>query len=146
MEESVFLSSFPEADEKYSEPDLEKKWDDLFLLRSEVNKALEIKRAERFLGNSLEAKVILRLSQKHKDLLLENQDFLPSFFIVSAAEINDESVGDAYKSTEIEGLEIRVERAAGAKCQRCWNWSEAVGTFADATDICERCHKTVSST
>jgi isoleucyl-tRNA synthetase len=145
LEESVFLSSFPEADEKYSDPDLEKKWDDLFLLRSEVNKALEIKRAERFLGNSLEAKVILRLSQKYKDLLSENKDFLPTFFIVSAAEINDESVEDTYKSTEIEGLEIRVERAAGAKCQRCWNWSEAVGTFAEAPDVCERCHKAVCS-
>ena len=146
MEASVFLSSFPEADEKYSAPDLEKKWDDLFLLRSEVNKALEIKRAERFLGNSLEAKIILRLSQKYKDLLMGNKDFLPTFFIVSAAEINDESLEGSYKSAEIEGLEINVERAAGVKCQRCWNWSEAVGTFAEAPDVCERCHKAVIST
>ena len=145
MEASVFLSSFPEADEKYSAPDLEKKWDDLFLLRSEVNKALEIKRAERFLGNSLEAKIILRLSQKYKDLLMGNKDFLPTFFIVSAAEINDESLEGSYKSAEIEGLEINVERAAGVKCQRCWNWSEAVGTFAEAPDVCERCHKAVIS-
>jgi isoleucyl-tRNA synthetase len=143
MEESVFLSSFPEPDEKYSDLELEKKWEDLFLLRSEVNKAIEIKRAERFLGNSLEAKVILRLPGKYKDLISGNIDFLPTFFIVSAAETTDEALEDAYKSAEIEGLEVRVERATGAKCQRCWNWSEAVGTFPDAPDICDRCFKVV---
>ena len=52
-----FLSAFPEADEKYFDLELEKKWEDLFILRNEVNKALEIKRAEKFLGNSLEAKI-----------------------------------------------------------------------------------------
>ncbi len=43
-----------------------------FYLRSEVNKALEIKRAERFLGNSLEAKIILRLPEKYKALISKN--------------------------------------------------------------------------
>ena len=113
------------------------------MLRNEVNKALEIKRAERFLGNSLEAKIILSLPEKYKALVSENRDFLPTFFIVSAVEITDRNLDDSYKSAEIEGLEIKVERASGAKCQRCWNWSEAVGTFADAPDICERCHKVI---
>src|SRR4030065_1414632 len=54
-EESVFLASFPEVNEKYYDLELEKKWGDLFSLRNEVNKALESKRGERFIGNSLEA-------------------------------------------------------------------------------------------
>ncbi len=143
LEDSVFLSSFPEVDERYYDGDLEKKWDALFLLRSEVNKALEIKRAERSLGNSLEARLILRLPGMYKDLISENRDFLPAFFIVSAVELTDGAIEGSFGSAEIEGLEIRVEKAAGAKCQRCWNWSEAVGTFADAPDICERCHKVI---
>ena len=63
--------------------------------------------------------------------------------LVSAVELADKSIDDAYRSTEIEGLEIKVERAPGTKCLRCWNWSEAVGTFADAPDICDRCHKVI---
>ena len=59
IEESVFLSEFPVADDKYLDLQLEKKWGDLFILRNEVNKALEIKRAEKFIGNSLEAKITL---------------------------------------------------------------------------------------
>ncbi len=145
IEDSVFLSSFPEVDERHCDDELEKKWDALFLLRSEVNKALEIKRAERFLGNSLEAKIIIRLPEKYKALISKNIDFLPTFFIVSAVEITDQSFEGSYGSSEIEGLEIRVERAAGGKCQRCWNWSEAVGTFPEAPDVCDRCYKVVIS-
>jgi isoleucyl-tRNA synthetase len=135
---------FPEVDERYYDRELEKKWDELFLLRSEVNKALEIKRAERFLGNSLEAKIVIRLPGKYRALISGNTDFLPAFFIVSAVEITDRSSEDSYISAEIEGLEVKVERAAGAKCQRCWNWSEAVGTFEEAPGVCERCYRVVA--
>jgi isoleucyl-tRNA synthetase len=143
IEDSVFLSSLPDVDKRYYDQRLEEKWDDLFLLRSEVNKALEIKRAERFLGNSLEAGIILRLPGGYKDLISENRDFLPTFFLVSAVELTDDAIEGSYRSAEIEGLEIKVDKAAGAKCQRCWNWSEAVGTFTEAPDICERCYKVI---
>ncbi|MEW6163173.1 MAG: isoleucine--tRNA ligase [Nitrospirota bacterium] len=143
-EESVFLASFPEVDEKYYDQELEKKWDDLFVLRNEVNKALEIKRAEKFLGNSLEAKVILYPPERYNALLSEYRDFLPTFFIISVVEITDIRPDVSYKSREIEGLEIKVERAPGAKCQRCWNWSKTVGRFKETPEICERCYKVIS--
>ena len=50
---------------------------------------------------------------------------------------------NSYGSTEIEGLDITIERAEGLKCQRCWNWSTTVGTFTEKPDICERCYKVV---
>jgi len=143
IEESVFLASFPAADATYFDRQLEEKWDNLFVLRNEVNKALEMKRSERFLGNSLEAKVILHLPVSYKDLLTGDRDFLPTFFIVSAVELSDESMKDSYRSTAIEGLEITIERAKGSKCQRCWNWSTTVGTFTDKPDICGRCYNVV---
>lgn len=154
IEESVFLSSFPEVDEKFHDKELEKKWGELFLLRGEVNKALEMKRAERFIGNSLEAKVVLYLAeskeqsaqdkeQRYKTLIDQYNDFLTTFFIVSSVEIADKSLDGSYKSAEIEGLEIKIEKAPGEKCQRCWNWSKAVGSFEEAPEICERCHKVI---
>ncbi len=146
IEESVFLAQFPEFQEKYYDEDLEKRWHDLFVLRNEVNKALEIRRAGKFIGNSLEAKIILSLPKKYKDILSEYSDFMPIFFIVSAVEISDLPRADSYKSAEIEGLEITVEKAPGAKCQRCWNRSEFVGTFDNAPEICERCHKVIFET
>ncbi len=157
-EESILLTSFPEVDKKHYDPEIEKKWGDLFLLRDEVNKALEMKRAERFIGNSLEAKVILYLSerkelsalggaqsieQRYKTLITQYKDFLPTFFIVSSVEIMDKGLDGSYKSENIEGLEVKVERAPGAKCQRCWNWRETVGQSKDAPEICDRCYKVI---
>ncbi len=143
IEESVFLAPFPEFNEQYYDQDLEKRWNELFLLRNEVNKALEIRRTEKFIGNSLEAKVILFLPEHYKNILSKYSDFLTTFLIVSAADISDIKRADSYKSAEIDGLEITVEKAPGGKCQRCWNWSEFVGTFDNAPEICERCHNVI---
>jgi isoleucyl-tRNA synthetase len=153
-EESVFLAIFPEVDKRYHDTELERRWSDLFILRDEVNKALEIKRTERFIGNSLEAKVVLYFSegkelsaqsieQRYKTLITQYKDFLPTFFIVSAVEVADKSPDGSYKSKEIEGLEVKVEKAPGSKCQRCWNWSETVGRLKEAPEICERCYKVI---
>jgi isoleucyl-tRNA synthetase len=144
IEESVFLSEFPVADEKYLDLQLEKKWGDLFILRNEVNKALEIKRAEKFIGNSLEAKITLSLPEQYNTLTSKDRDFFPTFFIVSAAEVTDKNIEGAYKSTELEGLEIKIEKAPGAKCQRCWNRSESVGSFTEAPEVCDRCYKVIA--
>jgi isoleucyl-tRNA synthetase len=143
IETSVFLSPFPEFQEQHYDKDLETRWDTLFLLRSEVNKSLEIRRTEKFIGNSLEAKVILTLPENYRNILSDYRDFLPTFFIVSAVEISDTTRADSYKSSEIDGLEIAVERAPGSKCQRCWNWSESVGTFDKAPELCERCERVI---
>ena len=143
LEKSVFLSPFPEFQEQYYNQELEARWGNLFLLRNEVNKSLEMRRAEKFIGNSLEAKVILTLPENYKSILSNYSDFLPTFFIVSAVEISDTIRADSHKSSEIDGLEIAVERAPGSKCQRCWNWSEFVGTFDHAPELCERCERVI---
>jgi len=38
-----------------------------------------------------------------------------------------------------EDIRVTVERAAGQKCERCWNYSTLVGTFTRYTTACERC-------
>jgi isoleucyl-tRNA synthetase len=141
MEDSVFLALFPGFDEEFYDSALEGKWAHLFILRNEVNKAIEIKRADKVIGNSLEAKIVLRAPDSLKTLLTEYLDFLPAFFIVSAVEIAVRDAAASYKSTEVEGLGITIEHAPGTKCQRCWNWSERVGTFEEDPAICERCFK-----
>jgi isoleucyl-tRNA synthetase len=141
--DSVFLSGFPSVSEELLDEELDKRWKDLLLLRDEVNKALEIKRAEKFIGNSLEAKVILNLPGQYRDLFDTYKDFLPGFFLVSAVEVRPDKLADACEGELIEGLRVRVERAPGGKCQRCWNWSTRVGSFSDEPEICEKCYKVV---
>ncbi len=142
-DESVFLAAFPEVREEFIDNGLEEKWKGLLELRDEVNKALEIKRAEKFVGNSLEAWVRLFLPEKLRLLVESYSGFLPAFFLVSSVEISGERFSGAYESANIEGLLVAVEKAPGNKCQRCWNWSEKVGTYADEPELCERCYPVI---
>lgn len=148
-EESVFLSGFPVFDEKFFDPDLEQRWERLIAIRNGVNKALEIKRQERFIGNSLEAKVILFIDDEDYNLLSNYRDFLPTLFIVSEAEtmhVRDKVPSghlDVYESAELPGITIVVQKASGKKCERCWNWRETVGNFKEAPELCSGCYNTL---
>ncbi|UCD35377.1 MAG: isoleucine--tRNA ligase, partial [Nitrospiraceae bacterium] len=146
-EKSVFLSSFPEVDPGLSDPALEKRWETLWKVRDEVNKALELRRQDKFIGNALEARVTIFADQETRRLLEKYGNFLPALFIVSDAAIGE--LGDAppgaYLSTEINSLAVLVERAEGAKCQRCWNWRTSVGAHGDYPGLCDRCYGVVRS-
>ncbi|MBF0558239.1 MAG: isoleucine--tRNA ligase [Nitrospirae bacterium] len=143
--ESVFLSGFPVVDEKFLDLQLETRWDMLIALRNETNKALEIKRKEKFIGNALEAKLVLYAPEETYRHLQDYLDFLPTLFIVSDVDIqaSDLHAPDSRESTEIKGLYITVERAPGKKCDRCWNWRLTVGTIADHPQICEQCFNAI---
>ncbi|KJR40255.1 Isoleucyl-tRNA synthetase [Candidatus Magnetoovum chiemensis] len=149
--ESVLLADFPVADAALMDDTLEQKWSDLIIIRDVVNKALELRRQERLIGNSLEAKVTVFAKGKYYDLLNSYADFLPTLFIVSASEIAqyDETVvkgdGSLYVSDEPSDVAVLVSLAQGKKCQRCWNVSPSVGTFSEDADICGRCHKAIFS-
>jgi isoleucyl-tRNA synthetase len=158
-EESVFLSSFPEVDARFLDKKLEDKWAALVSVRNEVNKSIEIKRQERFLGNSLEANVTLFVKEGGElpVLLKGYSDFLTTLFIVSQSEIKTGTPperaysceiilrsygysGQEYEAEVSENLSILIERASGKKCERCWNWSAFVGTFERAPELCDRCY------
>ncbi|MEK7307707.1 MAG: class I tRNA ligase family protein, partial [Nitrospirota bacterium] len=151
--ESVFLAGFPDVETEFLNKALEKKWADLLKIRDEVNKALEIKRQEKFIGNSLEAKVNIYADEEGYEILTDYKSFLPAFFIVSAVELfkntkppgigppdaSGSGRGESYESPEIKNMAILAEKAPGRKCSRCWNWSESVGRNKDFDELCGRC-------
>jgi isoleucyl-tRNA synthetase len=50
-----------------------------------------------------------------------------------------------YASTAIEGLKIKIRKAEGSKCERCWTHSITVGKAKEGEAICERCTKVLYS-
>lgn len=145
--ESVFLSGFPIIKEEFVDEVLEKRWERLIKVRDEANKAIEIKRKDKFIGNALEAKLVFYLPDEELNLLQAYKEFLPTLFIVSAVEIypSGQKTGEVYESTEIKDMFIKVEKTSGQKCERCWNWSESVGKFEDHPQICERCYNAIKT-
>ena len=117
--DSVHLALLPEPEELASGLDAVKlaRWERLLEVRGVVLKALEEARQAKFIGTSLEAQV--RLAGANLD---DYADDLPALFIVSQVLLEPGSE-----------LKVTVERAEGAKCERCWKYSVFTGP------VCESC-------
>jgi len=113
-------------------------WPRLIAVRNEVLKALEIARQEKFIRSPLEARVRLGTDADLRPLLENYRPTLPTLFIVSQVELSTDSMAGAYES-QLPGLKVRIEKAVGRKCARCWNYSERVGEDARYPTVCERC-------
>ncbi|MBR5773606.1 MAG: isoleucine--tRNA ligase, partial [Clostridia bacterium] len=116
------------------------RWDRLHQVRDDVKKALEIARASKIIGASLDAKVALYADGELYDFLKANESALPVIFITSGVVVEK---GEGEFKGLVEGLSVSVAPADGAKCERCWSYSTEVGTDADHPTLCPRCAKII---
>jgi isoleucyl-tRNA synthetase len=113
-------------------------WELLSKVRGEVLKALEVARAAKKINSGLEAKVLLNADLETKAKLKQYFSVLPALFIVSQVDFLTAGAGD-FRSEVIPHLEVTIQKAAGAKCERCWNYSTHVGENSRYPTVCERC-------
>jgi isoleucyl-tRNA synthetase len=140
--ESVHLERFPDVPAGWLDDAIDRDWTRLLQVRRDVSKALETARTRGLIGSSLEATVSLTLpTGEVGDLVRSRAALLPTLFIVSQVDLaaNAGTSPVVHPSEDIDGLVVHVARARGAKCARCWIWSERVGEAADHPALCERC-------
>ena len=137
--ESVHLASFPKADPKWQDPDLEKRWEQLLAVRAEVQGALEIQRREKVIGAPLEAKVVLEANTERYKFLKQYERDLPGLFIVSQVELKE-----VHHLPHSPGFKVQVVKAEGVKCERCWNYRTTVGENSVHRTLCDRCCETIT--
>ncbi len=113
-------------------------WPRLIELRYGVLKVLESARKKKVIGNPLEACVRIRANPNWVPLLETYKDFLPTLMIVSQVEVSSDTLPSDLE-TVVGGLDIRVERARGEKCNRCWAYSSQVGEEEQYPGVCRRC-------
>jgi isoleucyl-tRNA synthetase len=133
---SVLLAGLPEPSRQDGQ--LASKWDQLLAVRTAVTKALEEARQSGLIGHSLDARVRLGAKNGLRGLLEQETRDLPALFIVSQVQLA-EDLAEGAVSPLLADLRVQVERARGAKCERCWNYSEAVGRDGVHPGLCERC-------
>jgi isoleucyl-tRNA synthetase len=133
-EESVHLELFPSFEKEWLRAELFQEWKELKGVRESVLKELEVARESKLIGNSLEAKVTLKVPPALQEILDKYVKALASLFIVSAVVLEPTS------GTE---MDIKVSKAGGEKCQRCWNYSPYVGTCKEFPVFCKRCKDVV---
>lgn len=130
------------------ERQFDKQWQELFSVRNAVLKAIELQRAQGIIKHSLESRVLIffdeellkelrplfERSKKSKQSLI---DFLREFLIVSQVEIRTN--GEGLADSQLVGLKIKIERAQGEKCPRCWQYD----TSSHEHHLCDRCFKII---
>jgi isoleucyl-tRNA synthetase len=138
---SVFLASFPRAEERYIDDGLEARWEKLQAVRGEAAKVLEALRKDKKIGHSLDAAVTLYAEPALYDFLKGYENDLPFIFIASQVAVAPEADAPAgvFTSDAVKGLRIDAAPAKGQKCGRCWMYQESVGTVAEHPQICSRC-------
>ena len=136
--ESVHIAMFPEVDPRWADAKLAERWEQLLEVRVAVQAALEVKRRDRVIGAPLEAKVVIEANATRHEFLTRYEQELSSFFIVS-----DVVLTRADHLAELPGFAVTVDKAGGAKCERCWNYRSAVGTSVDHPTLCDRCIEAV---
>jgi isoleucyl-tRNA synthetase len=130
---SVHVAEFPLSLGGGRDAALLERWSRLFEVRDVVLGALEEARTAKLIGSGLEAHVLLEAKRKTFELLESRRDELRYLFIVSQVSLTlleEEAAGE---------VRVSVERAAGQKCERCWNYSTLVGEFTRYPTACERC-------
>lgn len=143
---SVQLAEMPVVDESYLDPDLESRWNRLREVRGVVTGALEKARQVKIIGNSLEANVNLYASGDTLSVLGEYALELPALFIVSGVQLNGPELTapkDAITDRELPDLAVKIDRALGDKCERCWMYHPDVGAAVDHLALCPRCSAAV---
>ena len=127
---SVTGGSIPVEDARQSED-----WKILLVVRTEVLKALEGARQSKLIGGAnLEAQVAVTAAEPAFSVLARYKDQLRYLFIVSAVTLEPGASGNG-----TGGVSVRVSKADGKKCERCWNYSTHVGEDAIYPTVCERC-------
>jgi isoleucyl-tRNA synthetase len=138
--ETVHTALFPQAEDilgtagAVTDPRLEEDWSTLRAVRNEVLKALEEARNSKLIGGPLEAQVTLAAAEPAYSVLDKYQAELRYLFIVSAVTLEKASSGNGSG-----GVTVKVNRAEGRKCERCWNYSIHVGEDPAYPTVCERC-------
>lgn len=142
--ESVHLRCYPEAPAEWRDDALADKWARVRAARRVVTGALELERAAKRLGSSLQAAPLVQVEDEELRRLLEELDFA-EVCITSAIELTAEDPGaEAYRYDEVPGVAVVIRLAPGEKCERCWRVLPEVGSNAEVPKTCGRCAEAVS--
>ncbi|MBH0196048.1 MAG: isoleucine--tRNA ligase [Nitrospira sp.] len=130
--QSIHLEAFPEADPLWKDSQLAARWERLLECRSVVQGVLEESRREKTIGSSLEAHVRIEADADYFKFLKPYETNLSSFFIVSSVTL-------AHSAGGREPVRVTVAKSSAGKCERCWNYREAVGKDTAHPTLCDRC-------
>ena len=143
-DDSVHLHDFPATPADWLNEPLAAKWDGVRRARRAVTAALEVKRADKTIGASLEAAPVVHVRDEAMLKALKSVDFADICITSGLSLTADPIPAEAFRLPDIEGVGVVFELAEGEKCQRCWKILPDVGSHAHP-GTCARCDAVLSA-
>jgi isoleucyl-tRNA synthetase len=136
---SIHLEQFPAIPAGWRDDRLAETWETIRMLRLAVTGAIEIARAEKEIGSSLEAAPRVYLSDPEHRKALEGIDFAEVCITSDIAiEFGTPAPEKAFRLAESPDVGVVVERAQGVKCARSWRYFDASTALPDFPDVTPR--------
>jgi isoleucyl-tRNA synthetase len=135
---SVHLELFPELPASYRDEALAEKWRKIRTVRRVVTGALELERAGKRIGSSLEAAPIVYVGDVDLFAALVDVDLAEICITSAATLVEGEGPADAFRLDDVKGVAVVPKLAEGRKCARSWKISGSVGSDPDYPDVTPR--------
>jgi isoleucyl-tRNA synthetase len=137
-EASVHLERFPDVPASWRDDALAEKWRKVRQVRRVVTGAIEIERAAKRIGSSLEAAPVVYVSDPELFVALLDIDLAEVSITSSATLVEGAGPGDAFRLDDVKGVAVAVRLAEGRKCARSWKILPSVGSDPAYPDVSPR--------
>jgi isoleucyl-tRNA synthetase len=135
---SVHLEPFPEVPAVWRDDALAEKWRKLRSLRRVVTGALELERAAKRIGSSLEAAPIIHVADADLFTAAVDADLAELCITSAATLVEGDGPASAFRLDDVRGVAVEPRRAEGRKCARSWKITEAIGLDPQFPDVTPR--------
>ena len=142
---------YPDIPAAWRDDALAAKWERVRGLRRVVTGALELARANKKIGSSLQAHPVIHVAAEPPELGGFTADERSQIFITSGHEFTTAPApADAFSLADVPGVAVSVKLASGDKCQRCWRVLPEVGRprtgrLSAHSALCDRCAEAVAA-
>ena len=134
-----FISKpFPNVPPAWRDEALAEKWRKVRNVRRVVTGALELERAAKRIGSSLEAHPLVHIADPDLFAAVVDVDLAEVCITSGAALVEGEGPADAFRLPDVAGVAVVPELAQGTKCARSWKISPAVGEDPQFPDVTPR--------
>ena len=137
-EPSVHLTVFPEGLAQFKDEALATKWETIRDVRRVVTGALEVERAAKNIGSSLEASPMVYVADQAVFMLFADIDLAEICITSNAMLTNGDAPAGAFTLSDVPGVAVVVEKAVGTKCARSWKILPTVGEDKEYPDVTPR--------
>lgn len=136
-EKLIHLEEFPLFKDEWNFIETHQEVEFLIKFRSSIHEKMEPARQSKIIGQSLDAKVTIQISEQDPlfSILKRHEEFLSEYFIVSQVIL----------SKSDKEMEIKVEHADGVRCPRSWRWVDSLVTAGAFGEVSVRCREVLKA-